>query len=221
MRNLWIRIGLGAAAVFAVGMVAIGVGRNLRAQITSAIHDGGRVTVPLAMLPFKLGQEKVGSIRNVDVNRSGPGESKRITIQVRMKEPNSAEQYANCLFKMDAPGADGLFACVPEAAAEASELVRIGEIRLEPGAVHRPLVISRDKASDWYDGQDAAFNLQAGDHGVTMHATGEDGSKVVELKADSNGAYIHVQDANGKKVVRIQAGSNGVQVDVKKDSATP
>lgn len=221
MRNLWFRIGLGAAAVFVVGMFAISLGRHVKAQVASAMTQGGRVAVPLAMLPFKVGQDKIGSIRQVDVQRAGPGEAKRITIMVKMKEPHGSREYANCLFKVDAPEADGLFACVPEGSADAEGLVKIGEIRLEPGSVHRPLVISKAKAGDWYDGRDGTFNMQAGDQGVTMHASDENGSKVVELRADSNGAYLQVQDQNGKKVVRIQAGSGGVQVDVKKDSATP
>jgi hypothetical protein len=130
MRNLWFRIGLGAVAVFAVGMFTLSLGRQVKAQVTSAIRDGGRVAVPLAILPFQVGQDKVGSIRQIDVQRNAGSHAKRINIRVRMKEPGWADQYAQCLFKVDAPAAGGLFACVPEGSAEASDLVEIGEILL-------------------------------------------------------------------------------------------
>jgi hypothetical protein len=219
MRNIWLRIGLGAGVVFVAGMFAISLGRQVKAQVTSAIHDGGRVSVPLALLPFQVGHDKVGSIRQIDVQRNGTGHSKRINIQVRMKEQGWAAKYADCLFKVDAPDAGGLFACIPEGSAEAGDLVQIGEIQMDPGNVTRPLVLSQDKAGDWLDKQDGQFNLQANDQGVLMNATDENGTKVVQLKADSDGAYLNVQDENGKKVVRIEAGSSGVRIEVKKDSA--
>ena len=219
MRNMWLRIGLGAGVVFLAGMFAISLGRQVKAQVASAIHDGGRVSVPLALLPFQVGQDKVGSIRQIDVQRNGASRSKRINIQVRMKEQGWADKYADCLFKVDAPDAGGLFACVPEGSSEAEGLVQIGEIRMEPGEVTRPLVLSREKAGGWYDKQDGQFNLRANDDGVLMNATDGNGTKLVQLKADSNGAFLNVQDENGKKVVRIEAGSSGVRIEVKKDSA--
>jgi hypothetical protein len=120
---------------------------------------------------------------------------------------------------VDAPDAGGLFACIPEGSSEAEGLVQIGEIRMEPGDLTRPLVLSRDKAGGWSDQQDGRFNLRASDQGVVMNATDGNGTKVVQLKADSNGAFLNVQDENGKKVVRIEAGSSGVRIEVKKDSA--
>ena len=219
MRNMWLRIGLGAGVVFLAGMFAISLGRQVKAQVASAIHDGGRVSVPLALLPFQVGQDKVGSIRQIDVQRNGASHSRRINIRVRMKEQGWAAQHADCLFKVDAPDAGGLFACIPEGSAEASDMVEIGEIQMDPGNVTRPLVLSRDKAGDWFGKQDGQFNLQANDEGVLMNATDEKGTKVVQLKADSDGAYLNVQDENGKKVVRIEAGSSGVRIEVKKDSA--
>ncbi|MBS1241653.1 MAG: hypothetical protein H6R40_1080, partial [Gemmatimonadetes bacterium] len=215
MRNLWFRIGLGAAAVFVVGMFAMSLGRQVKAQVTNAIRDGGRVAVPLALLPFQVGHDKIGSIRQIDVQRIGDSHAKRINIRVRLKDQGSADQYAQCLFKVDAPDAGGLFACVPEGTAEANDLVEIGEIRLDPGNLRRPLVLSRDKAGDWASSPAGQFNLQANDQGVVLHATDGNGAKVVQLRADSNGAYLNVQDENGNKVVRIQANTGGVRVDVK------
>ena len=193
MRNIWLRIGLGAGVVFIAGMFAISLGRQVKAQVTSAIHDGGRVSVPLALLPFQVGHDKVGSIRQIDVQRNGTSHSKRINIQVQMKEQGWADKYADCLFKVDAPDAGGLFACVPEGSAEADGLVEIGEIRMNPGDVTRPLVLSREKAGGWYDKQDGQFNLRANDQGVLMNATDENGTKVVQLKAGSSGVRIEVK----------------------------
>lgn len=219
MRNLWIRIGLGALFVFGAGMFFIAVGRQVKSKVRSVVHDGGSVSVPLSILPFTMDHNKVGSIRQLQVSRGPAPGAKRLHIRVDLKDGFAAETYANCLVRVDEPGPGGLFACVAEGSPEASGLVSIGEVEINPGGLTRPIVISEADAGDWANSKGGSLNLQSSGSGTVLQVTDENGRKVVQMQADSNGAYLKVRDENGREVVRLQAGSAGVQIDVKKDSA--
>jgi hypothetical protein len=194
MRSLWVKIGLGASAVFVVGLFAISLGRHVKAQVTSAVRmGGGTIAVPFAMLPFKVGGERVGSVRQVDVRREYDGGPRRITIEVRLKELDAA-RFADCLFQADAPDHAGLFGCVAESSAEAADLIPIGEVRLEPGGLVRPIVISARHAGDWFQDTDVRrFHMRAGAGGVTLNARDADGARV-EMVADSSGVRLDVRE---------------------------
>lgn len=218
MRNLWIRIGLGATFVFGAGMFFIALGRQVRNKVHHVVNDGGSVSVPLSMLPFTVDHDKVGAIRQLQVTRAGNGGPKRIHIRVELKDGFAAETYAHCLIRVDEPGPGGLFSCVADGAAGTSDLVTIGDIEINPGGITRPIVISRSQAGGWGSGQGGSLNMKADGRGTTLQVTDESGRKVVQLQADSNGAFLQVRDENGREVVHLQAGSNGVHIDVKKDS---
>lgn len=217
MRNLWVRIGLGAALVFGAGMFFIALGRQIKTNVTTALKEGGRISIPLAMLPFHVNQAKVGSIRRIDVENGTAGRPRRLEIRVRVNDPATLDQYANCLFQIDAPDHQGFFGCIPEDSPEAVGLVRIGELTMDPGGVTRPIVISSARAGEWFRNRDQGHvSINAGDSGATMQVTDANGEKVVNLKADSNGAVLNVRDKSGKEVVSLRATKAGVKMDVKK-----
>jgi len=216
MRNLWTRIGLGAVFVFAAGMFFVTLGRQVKSSVVSTIEDGGRFRVPLALIPFTIDHNRVGHIREVDVQKGRRGPN-RINVTVRLKHQYDAEEYASCLFVIDSPHTKGLFSCIPEDAAEAADYVAIGELRLSPGGLVRPLVVSRDNAHEWFDENDAEqVNLAATEQGAVIKVTDAEGTRRVDLTANSNGASLKVRDENGKEVVNLSATTNGPQVDVKK-----
>lgn len=216
MRNLWVRIGVGAAVVFLIGMFVISLGRQVKAQVATAVESGGgRINVPFAMLPFRVGNERVGSIRTVDVRRVYDGGPRRLTIDVKTHNADVSE-LSNCLFRVDAPERARMFGCVAEGSVEASDLVQIGEVRLEPAGLVRPIVIAQDHAGDWFDDVDTGqLRLHAGEGGLVLNASDASGRKVVRLMTDSNGAYLDVRDGAEHKVVRLRASAKGLQIDVK------
>lgn len=215
MRNLWIRIGLGAAFVFAAGMFVVTLGRQVKNSIVSTVEDGGAFRVPFSFLPFKIDHEKVGHIQEVVVQKSDGG-LENITLTVRLKHGFDSHRYDNCLFVLDSPHTRGMFSCIPEDSDLAAEYVTVGELRIKPGDLVRPLVVERHQAEEWFDGLDGkAVNISATEHGAVIKVTDAEGTKVVDLTANADGALLKVRDADGKEVVKMQASGTGMQLDVK------
>lgn len=219
MNKLWIRIGLGAAFVFASGMFVVTLGRQVKQAVVGKMEHGGRFQVPLSMLPFEVNDEKVGTIESVDVQKSGH-RVKQVRFVVKLSEPDRLAEFENCLFAVDGPRRDGFFSCVPEGSEEAADYKTVGEVTIEPHGLVRPLVVASDDAEDWFDDSEGSaqeVNIKANEDGAVIRVVDEHGNKVVQLTADSQGAFIRVKDANGNDVVNMKANAAGLDLKVKKD----
>jgi hypothetical protein len=219
MRSMWVRIGVGAGLVFGVGMMFMTLGRQVKAQVSQAMTTGGRVSVPLSILPFHVDHNKVGSIKRIDVNRDASG-ARQVHVVTRISAAVDKEWLSGCLLQVDGPNSDGFFSCVPADDARAAELVTIGEVTFEPGGFSRPIVVSREVAQKVFHhgDRDGSLSLTSDGRGTHLQVTDAQGRKVVQLQAGENGASLRVRDENGKEVVRIQAGARGVDIKVKADS---
>ena len=219
MNKLWIRIGLGAAFVFASGMFVVTLGRQVKQAVIGKMEHGGRFTVPLSMLPFEVNDEKVGTIESVDVQKSGH-RVKQVRFVVKLSEPDRLAEFENCLFAVDGPRRDGFFSCIPEGSEEAGDYKTVGEVTIEPNGLVRPLVVANNDADHWFDDSDDSaqeVNIKANENGAVIKVVDGNGNKVVQLTADSQGAFIRVKDANGNDVVNMKANAAGLDLKVKKD----
>jgi hypothetical protein len=220
MRNLWIRIGLGAAFVFAAGMFFVTLGRQVKSSFVNTFDRGGRINVPLSIVPFRVDHHRVGHIQQVSVEKGARG-PKRIDMTVLLKRGHEADNFANCLFLLDGPEAESMVACIPEDGADPAAYRKIGEIRLEPDGLVRPLVVSSRNAEEWFDAADLEqVNLSASEQGAIIKVTDASGNKVVDLTANADGAHLRVRDADGKEVVKMNATADGLQLDVKKKQSS-
>jgi hypothetical protein len=182
------------------------------------MESGGRFSVPLSLLPFEVDNDRVGSIQSVDVQKSGR-HVKRIQFTVKLSDPDRLASFENCLFGLDGPRRDGFFSCIPEGSSEAEDYVTVGEVRIEPSGLVRPLVLSKHDAGDWFDGGSNVeeVNISANENGAVIKVVDESGNRRVHLTADSQGAFIKVRDEKGNEVVNMRADANGLNLKVKKD----
>lgn len=219
MRNLWVRIGIGAGLIFAVGMLFITVGRQVKAQVASAIEHGGRVPIPLSMLPMQVDASRIGQIKRLDVSRDASG-TRTIHVVASVKGEVDQAWLAGCLLQADGDNVGGgFFSCVPVGADQAASLVEIGSVTFEPGDLTRPIVVRPEVARQVLrHAGTGEFNMVSDGQGTRMQVTDAQGRKVVQLQAGGNGASLRVQDQNGREVVRMQAGAGGVDIKVKADS---
>ena len=65
MRNYWMRIALGALAIFTVGMVARALITRGIGGVKGVVEGSGPITIPLAFIPFQLGADKLGTLERV------------------------------------------------------------------------------------------------------------------------------------------------------------
>jgi hypothetical protein len=65
--SYWTKIGLGALAIFAVGMVLVGMGRRGTEWVDHVAHSASTISVPIVFVPFRLDGRDIGSIRRLDI----------------------------------------------------------------------------------------------------------------------------------------------------------
>ena len=161
MRNLWIRILMGAVAVFAIGMVAVALLRHGAGQVREVVQGDGPITIPLAFIPFQLNGNRLGFLDRVTIHREAPTKVSSIRLEVKLIDSLLAEGLQGCRLaanldddgpaEAEIPARSGSFAhggfrCLPTDSAPG--LVEFGRAVFRPGEVTVPLFLTQSLVDD-------------------------------------------------------------------------
>jgi hypothetical protein len=97
MRNYWLRIILGAVAVFCVGMVGVTLARQGIGHVRGVVEGSGPISVPVPFLPFKLDGEKIGTIQRIKINRNAPNQVRSVDVTVHLADSVSPGRLDPCI----------------------------------------------------------------------------------------------------------------------------
>ena len=155
MRTYWLRILLGALAVFAVGMIGIHFARRTRDTVTAVVTGSGPLSIPLPFVPFELEGNKLGRLERLVVNREAPKKVSSVDLEVKLDDSLLVQGLAGCRlaanlesdssksgdinFRSHRLEDQAFFFC----AKSDSGLVEFGTVRLTPGNVTVPLLVAR------------------------------------------------------------------------------
>ena len=223
MRSIWVRAGLGALAVFAIGMMlysALGAtkarAKQALLEFKSELDSGAVVAFDHRAIPFVLNGRTLGRLTSLTLSPGNDGSAPALSALVALDRdeldpamlstcdlvPVSPERFEMSQgFRCAAPGERGLHP--------------FGEVRFEPVGVVRP--VRADKAALAQLRQRGTITIDSSQRGVHANVTGDSG-ELVSIRADSNGAYIHVNDGKGK-VVNLRADKSGLVVKVDSNAA--
>jgi hypothetical protein len=153
MRTYWLRILLGALAVFAVGMIGLKFARRTRDTVTAVVTGSGPLSIPLPFVPFELEGNKLGRLERLVVNRDAPKKVSSVELEVKLDDSLVVQGLAGCRLaanlESDSSKAGDInlrahrledqafFFC----AKSDSGLVDFGTVRLTPGDVTVPLLV--------------------------------------------------------------------------------
>ena len=178
MRSYWLRILMGAFAIFAIGMLGIHLVRRGRHQVESVIASAEPLSIPLPFVPFQLNGSKLGTVERLTVNRDAPKKVSSIELQVKMDDSLVAKGLAGCRLAANIesdsakPGDVNVhmnrldektfFFC----AQQDSGYVEMGTATLTPGDVELPLLIPESLAAhlrngDWANDADSSDAIEA------------------------------------------------------------
>jgi len=101
MRNYWIKIALGALAVFVVGMVIVTGVRKTRAKFTNTFESTDPISLPIAFVPFRLDGRKLGSLNKVVLLRDQPNQVSGVRVIVALADSVHPDKFQNCLLVVD------------------------------------------------------------------------------------------------------------------------
>ncbi|MGE5231851.1 MAG: hypothetical protein ACM3NS_08915 [Deltaproteobacteria bacterium] len=244
MQRYWVRIAVGALAVFAVGMVSISLGRRVIASVEALAKSDRPIGIPLALLPFRLAGDELGTVRRLELIRSSPQDVSGVRLTVRLQDSTAVRSLRDCAVTLRGPqvfgGREG-FVCSSAADSAAEHLEKIGEIVVEPGGLVRALLVPGDHAANWRadlhdtaaaraelevlkaerlaDSTARAVIVSADSARAVIDIRGDSSRSLVRIQADSHGATLHVRNRAGNDIVRLHADSTGASLTVSSDSA--
>jgi hypothetical protein len=133
MRNYWLRIIIGAVAIFAVGMVGVTLARQGMGHVRGVVEGSGPITLPVGFLPFKLDGEKLGTIESIKILRNAPKEVRSVNFVVQLADSVDPGRLAPCI--LVAEGFEDIndqttVLCSNAEDTVGEDLVRVGTIKL-------------------------------------------------------------------------------------------
>ena len=157
MRNYWMRIALGALAIFVVGMLGVSLVHRGIGSVRGVVRGSGPISIPLAFIPFKLNGDKLGSLERVTLRRETPSRVTGVGLEVKLSDSVLARGLEGCRLAANldsevpgphginvhrGPFAEGSFWCAKDDSASVA-LVEYGEAVFHPGNVTVPLFLPR------------------------------------------------------------------------------
>ncbi len=157
MRNYWLKILLGALGIFAIGMIGVSLVRGGVAKVSSVVEGDGPITIPLGLIPFVLGGERLGKLNHVTLNRESPSNVSDVELSIDLSDSLVAQGLSGCRLvanleddKADrgvnirvGQKAEGAFRCLAGDSTPA-DLVEYGVAIFQPGEIEVPLLLSTD-----------------------------------------------------------------------------
>ncbi|MDQ3426218.1 MAG: hypothetical protein M3477_00170 [Gemmatimonadota bacterium] len=160
MRNYWVRVFLGALAVFGIGMVGVTLVRHGVAKVNHVVEGDGPITIPLAFVPFQLGGDRLGTLQHLVLHRDAPRRVTDVKLHVKTADSLVARGLEGCRlganFDRDRSrsgfniNSGPAFWCIQGDSLD-SAFVEYGQAIFEPGTVTVPLFLPADLVSELQD----------------------------------------------------------------------
>jgi hypothetical protein len=165
MRNYWMRIALGALAIFTVGMIGRALINRGIGSVKGVVEGSGPLSIPLAFIPFELSGNKLGTFERVTLERTAPRNVSSVRIEVKLADSTLARGLEGCRLAAnldhDRNGghdiniergkfAEGTFWCANDAATDTA-LVEYGQAVFRPGDVTVPLYLPHETVAELQD----------------------------------------------------------------------
>jgi hypothetical protein len=196
MRNYWLRIALGAIAIFMVGMIGVTLARQGVGRVRHVVEGSGPITLPLAFIPFQLDGQKLGNVSKVVLTREAPKQISGVQLEASVRDSAVARGLEGCRlvanFDSDhgpgqirirtGKGSRGVFTCL-HANDSTPGFQEFGRATFQPGNISVPLLLPDDMVNDLRKGN---FGSDAEDSiSAAAEARADSISDAAEARADS------------------------------------
>jgi hypothetical protein len=205
MRNYWLRIALGAAAIFVVGMIGVTLARQGVGRVRGVVEGSGPITLPVAFIPFKLDGRKLGSVNKIVLLREAPKRISSVELEIKLRDSTLARGLAGCHLaahfdaqhkpggiRVHDPFSSGVFSCLDSDSVPQFQV--FGRAVFQPGDVSVSLLLPNDIVEELKQGQfgppnedsiGAAAEARADSIAEAAVAAADSISTVAQARADS------------------------------------
>jgi hypothetical protein len=165
MKNYWLRIVLGAVAIFCVGMIGVTLARHGIGRVRNVVEGTGPLSVPVAFIPFKLDGQKLGTVSKIVLQRTVPKHISSVELQIKLADSAVARGLGGCRLAANfsdkhspqdvnihvGPMSRGVFTCLhPNDTTPGFQ--EFGQAIFQPGHINVPLLLPKDIVSDLQQG---------------------------------------------------------------------
>lgn len=183
MRSIWLRITLGALAVFAVGTAVVNIGRKAKHSVAARLQSDAPLPIPLAgLIPFRVDGSEMGSLRRLEFLRSSPSEISGMRVLVQLKADSvTGARLAHCrigLRSIENIDERTSFSCLSPDSLAPEGLESFGFVFLGQNGDSVPLYLPKDAVAELRDAR-----LDFGRHGIRVGHAGD--SVRVDVNVDS------------------------------------
>jgi hypothetical protein len=201
MRNYWLRIVLGAVAIFAVGMIGVTLARQGVGRVRNVVEGTGPLSVPVAFIPFKLDGQKLGTVSKIVLQRTVPKHISSVELQIKLADSAVARGLGGCRLAANfsdehsphdvnihvGPMSRGVFTCL-HPNDTSSTFQEFGRAIFLPGGVSVPLLLPEDIVNDLEQGNfDDDHEDSVND---AVEARADSVADAAERRADSAAAQV-------------------------------
>jgi hypothetical protein len=198
MRNYWLRIALGALAIFTVGMIGVTLARQGVSRVRGVMEGSGPISFPLPFVPFKLDGQRLGQVSRVVLLRDAPKQISAVELEVKLRDSLLAQGLAGCRLAASLDSerepngyevhagrlSRSVFSCLPGTGA-IPHLQEFGRVTFHPGNVMVPLLLPNDIVDDLREGRfESEDSLQVAAE-EAAEAVAESVANAAETRADS------------------------------------
>ena len=218
MRTYWLKIAIGALAVFAVGMAFRAAFLAVKARVRAVARSSDPISIPLAFVPFRLEGERLGTFDRAVLIRKSPKQVSSIRLGVKLTDSAASSRLSGCDLlahltpDRHGPGVefnDAEFTCVKGDSVAAHGAERFGEVGFEPGdfslALYVPSDVARDLRREWSSGShpDPAEAARAEAIGDSIAAAAERmGDSIGEAAARFGDSMSRVGELRGDSIAK-------------------
>ena len=212
MRGYWMRIALGALAIFTVGMVGVTLARRSIGSVRQVAEGSGPITLPVMFVPFKLDGQKLGTVYKVVLHREAPKRLSAVELGIKLSDSVLARGLEGCrlVANLDAdhgpdgfevgPGSfsKGVFSCL-RSGDTTTQFQEFGHAVFQPGDVSVPLLLPNDIINDLRSGDLGSDDFGSGYEDsveAAAQATADSIADEADERADSISAAVEAQAAS-------------------------
>ena len=181
MSRYWMRIILGALAIFLVGTTLYYGARSGKRRVQQIADSDAPITIPLAFIPFKVDGRELGTLSRLQILRSAPKQVEAVNFRVKLADSVGDEMLSRCIlvagdngmnFEFKHINPNSTFYCATAKDTAGKNLAPLGSIETQRGSTYVLL-----------SGADALRSFDAGmDHN---DAQADSISAIYERMADS------------------------------------
>lgn len=170
MSRYWMRIVLGALAIFLVGTSIYYAARSGKRRVQAIADSDSPITIPLAFIPFKVDGKDLGTLSRLQILRSSPKQVEAVNFRVKLADSVGDEQLSQCIlvagdngmnFSMKNIESDATFYCASASDTTGKNLAPMGSIETQRGNTY--VLLSGADALKEFDGGMDGHNEAAAD----------------------------------------------------------